>query len=348
MSVKKQHYAYMDGVRAAAIAAVVLIHALANIVNQSQSLSLSWQTANLLNLSLRWAVPVFIMISGALLLPKKSEQNSAFVVKRLQRLLIPFVVFVAIYFWWYNHLTFSISLMGYLEKVLVWGNPYYHLYFLYAIFGLYLITPALRVMVRGMSDRSLGILILVIILMSAYWSYTTSWYKQVFPRDTLMAVTHFIPYVGYYLLGYYLHVRYRLVKLGWWAVAGFGLLWFSLIATTHWFAAGGYSAKTMMLEDYASINVVVMAVLIFMGIKIWYNNKKIIDNPKWIKSLAAAALGIYLIHVMILETTARYLYESGYGGWTIVVGAFGVALLFSWALTVLIANVPKLKRVVGR
>ena len=50
------------------------------------------------------------------------------------------------------------------------GDPYYHLWFLYAILGLYLVTPALRLFVRSANQaQRLGVIAIGLILANVYF-----------------------------------------------------------------------------------------------------------------------------------------------------------------------------------
>lgn len=347
MSIHQSHWEYLDCLRAVAILGVVAIHALSNITNTAVEVSWSWQLASMLNLALRWAVPVFVMISGALLLSKPGEPAREFYSKRVKRLVVPALVWMGIYFVWFNRGEYSYLVRDYLVRVLVWGNPYYHFYFIYVMLGLYVVTPILRVVVQQVSWRLVGFFAVLFVLMTAYWSYAIAWFTWTFPRDTLMVVTHFLPYVGYFLLGYLLHTvdcgRYR-TKL--FLVSG-GLWLGAVMVTTFLFGQGGYSARSMMLEDYASLNVVVASVVVFVMIQTWYRSKKV-NNPRWLVSLTGASFGIYLMHVIILEWLVRQVRSMGMGEWVQVLVSGSVALVVSWVVVEILGRSTGLRKLVGR
>ena len=62
---------YMDGLRAAAMVGVILIHVCAKaataLAADGQALGVSWQLANLLDALGRFAVPAYLMVTGGLL-----------------------------------------------------------------------------------------------------------------------------------------------------------------------------------------------------------------------------------------------------------------------------------------
>nr|AEU10115.1 hypothetical protein PDP_0372 [Photobacterium damselae subsp. piscicida] len=90
---------FFDLLRCVAAIAVVIIHVLGPYREQLGQISqFDWITAIIFNSFSRWAVPVFILISGALLLsnPKPIEANY-FITRRVSKVLIPFVAWSLFY-----------------------------------------------------------------------------------------------------------------------------------------------------------------------------------------------------------------------------------------------------------
>ena len=82
---------YISNLRNIATFSVIFVHAAAIYVLNFQNISLeSWRIANFLDSFVRFCVPAFLMISGALLL-NKEEDITVFINKRLKRVLIPFI-----------------------------------------------------------------------------------------------------------------------------------------------------------------------------------------------------------------------------------------------------------------
>ena len=88
--------------RVGACLAVILLHLSATIVMERDLLgSIHWHISNAIDAATRWCVPVFVMLSGALLLdPKKHASPREFWTKRLSRLLPAILAWPAIYFAW--------------------------------------------------------------------------------------------------------------------------------------------------------------------------------------------------------------------------------------------------------
>ena len=139
-----------DILRILAACAVVMIHTAGAFIEAFDNNTTSFMIGNAFRSLSRFAVPVFFMISGALMLDEKKNIPAKKMMKSSFHILA---------------LTFSWSLiyaLGYhLIKPIVFGeaiiiadfldaffNGHYHMWFLYVLFGLYIITPILRLFVK--------------------------------------------------------------------------------------------------------------------------------------------------------------------------------------------------------
>lgn len=130
---------YISNLRNIATFAVILLHVTAPFVLQFNKISFaSWQLANLLDSMLRFGVPVFVMISGAVLLDR-SEPLSTFLSKRLKRVVLPFLFWSLVYFIFVYAGSFqkfsTLQLLQTLMNKLLKGT-YYHLWYVYMILGI--------------------------------------------------------------------------------------------------------------------------------------------------------------------------------------------------------------------
>ena len=139
-----------DLIRTLAIFLVILLHA-SNATLQLSSVSPSyWWTAAVYKSLAVYCVPLFVMLSGALLLQptKLNEPIRVFLKKRLSRLGLAFVFWSAIYTIWAFYVFHAPVTLGNIYQSIVkdlFTGVYYQFWFIYLIVGLYLITPILRV-----------------------------------------------------------------------------------------------------------------------------------------------------------------------------------------------------------
>lgn len=143
-----------DVARIVCVFAVIMLHAAAAGFGIFGARTIQWQICNIYNAFSRFAVPVFVMISGMFLLNGQREYpiGKLFGSKILR-------IAVAYLFW----ATFY-SILGVLEsssgeaypkssflyaffRGIVYGE--FHLWFLYMITGLYVVTPFLRAIVKN-------------------------------------------------------------------------------------------------------------------------------------------------------------------------------------------------------
>ena len=134
-----------DIIRTTAIFFVVCIHSM-GLVNEALSMESSIGWAHLTNALMGIiysGVPLFVMLSGALLLGKE-EPLKVFLQRRMQRVLIPFlvwsVVVYAILFWQDGGRSLTSFVCSYTVKSLTEG-VYGIYWYVYMLIGLYAITP---------------------------------------------------------------------------------------------------------------------------------------------------------------------------------------------------------------
>lgn len=138
-----QRIAYFDVLRILATFAVIVLHLSAQHWADTDVYSRAWQAFNLYDSAVRWAVPVFVMISGALFL-SGSQSIGHILKKNVSRLVTAFIFWSALY------AVFMVNFEGCPTTLILqqFLNGHYHMWFLFMIVGLYLIVPFLRPIVR--------------------------------------------------------------------------------------------------------------------------------------------------------------------------------------------------------
>lgn len=293
---------YADGLRTAAILAVVALHSSGIwVMNAPVIESLEWWTGHAVDSLSRWAVPAFIMLSGALLLdPERREGILLFYRKRFVRVVIPLLVFAPIYFYWaarYHGEVRTLAEMWLSFRQGLLQNP---LYFLFIIIGLYLIVPLLRVVVRKTPVQ-----ILWLVCLGLFWIPVSGW---LFAHIQLDSMTRFLPYIPYFLLGYLLRVE----RGGLWAIATSAA---AFLASGAWVIVKTYSlvqlygredGRSFALYDHFSVPVVIMSAAAFVLCRELLGRRL---SPALVRSFALigpATFGIYLVHALVLDVVYGY------------------------------------------
>ena len=188
--------AWISWSRVIAIVAVVIIHTAGSTAVADPATSAT-PLARVLDIGSIYAVPLFVMLSGALLLdPQRYRGAHEFWRKRAVRLL------PAIVFWhlWYLVLRLLRGERPTAGEVLHWvftGELYHQLYFLWIVLGLAVLTPALMPLVRRAGRRGTAV---VGVLAAGATAAGAALGLSTAPVQT--AVTWWLPYLGFYLLGW--------------------------------------------------------------------------------------------------------------------------------------------------
>lgn len=281
--------------RVIAAFAIVLLHASASAVTGWPFEMLGWWAGTIYNASTRWAVPVFVMLSGATLLaPERLGQSaSLFFQRRASRLLLPLCFWSLLYIGWtiWMHKAMGRDpLTSDTLLHLLWqGKPYFHLWFLFMLLGLYAITPTLRwLLVRATDRQALG-LALALLAFNAIADLLEA--SGIVPTVTDNVLTLWIAYVGYFLAGA-LFARGTLEipapKLL--CLAGFG----AVILGTYCLIPQQHAWVRLYSLDPLS------APVIFMSLAAFQLLSRARAMP-WISRMAPMTLGIYLLHPLIMD-----------------------------------------------
>ena len=200
----KDHDARLDLLRVAGAFAVVWVHVAADVVIASPDAhSPAWWIANVFDAAGRWCVPIFVMVSGALLLSRNIEGKiGSFYRRRAARVFPPLVFWTAFYILLQRHLGHAAPAMD-VAKTIVKGTPYSHLWYLYMIPGLYLVTPFLRPIVTGSSARTLSLFLVVAFTISSVETLLAC----VTPDRVTTFLPTFLPFVAYFVAGRYLYAQ---------------------------------------------------------------------------------------------------------------------------------------------
>lgn len=187
----------IDLLRVIAAFAVVWLHVSVWVVLGDPSVESPWWWAgNLVDSFTRWSVPVFVMISGALLLSAPPNSSPLdFWRKRMARLLPALVFWTLVYFAFRYFLEPPFGWKDAIKSLLK-GNAYYHTWYIYMLVGLTFITPYLQQLVRQLSQRALLYLILGCLLIAAG--------EFAYGGRIITFLPSFVPFIGYFLAGYYI------------------------------------------------------------------------------------------------------------------------------------------------
>jgi surface polysaccharide O-acyltransferase-like enzyme len=279
---------FIDYLRILAALGVVLIHTVADLsFSYGQIIGSKWWAANLISSMTHWAVPIFIMISGYLLLGSSRVQNrQEFYLSRLRRIGLPLFLWTIIYAVYYHFTRQDPLSFSFVLKRLVFDQPYEHLYFLIALLQLALITPFLTKIVKPLNTESLGWLTSLLIVIGIFW------------KPWRFIVPLFIPYLGLYLGGYWLKKKKFILKKEQFLIATSLLT--ALISIGTYFLVSNSSPDRNGLYFYTYFNP--LTIVFSFSIFIFFQNlEKVLPRKQLIANISSTTLGVYLIHPMVMD-----------------------------------------------
>lgn len=116
--------------------AVIVLHVAASKWYTTDIHAFEWEAINFYDSIVRWTVPIFVMISGALFLSRDIP------VRKIYSKYI-FRIFTAFVFWAFLHVCLDYVDMGILGIDFIQGR-FLHMWFLFIIAGLYMIVPFVK------------------------------------------------------------------------------------------------------------------------------------------------------------------------------------------------------------
>ena len=324
---------------------------------------------------LRPCVPLFVMITGPLLLPVRGHA-STFYKKRIPRVFYPFLIWSVLYnlFPWITGLlglnpqiildffpyageevmqqSFSVSLEYILMIPFNFSILAVHMWYIYLLIGLYLYLPVFSAWVEKASERAKLMFLLawgVTLLLPYYYQFVSNYLWGTCSWNSFGMLYAFAGFNGYLLLGHYLkNLEWSLKK-----TLAIGIPMFAagyavtFLGFRHITALPEYTDEMLELFfTYCSLNVVMMTIPVFMlAKKVKVNSERM---KKALANLTVCGFGIYMIHYFFTGPSVVLMRAIDMPiGLQIPVAAI-LAFAVSWGLVWLIYRAGKVaKYIVG-
>jgi surface polysaccharide O-acyltransferase-like enzyme len=318
----KKRIVYLDVVRVVACLMVIMQHSPMPSLGEDNSVLLS--AVSFLTYP---CVPLFFMVSGALLLPVEESSLGPlfFIRKRLSKVVFPTL------FWTFFYIIVGNQPIGWVNILSIPFSPQDHLilWFMYVLIGLYLISPIISHWLRHASKIELEFYL-------ALWFITLSFthLEKVLEiyEGYYNSLYYFSGYIGYYLLGYYLHTCNN----------GGGKLWVVVILLVVPIGIYGickYLGVPLSFSAYLSLFTAPMSISWFLGIKMLMCKYSLVDNMAHIvERVSSLSFGIYLMHIFLLKEISwkicDYLQLVGISQILLTIFVtFVLSFLFSWVIS---------------
>ena len=273
----------------------------------------------------RWAVPVFLMVTGALLLDPDKDVGWERLWRYIRRMLFVLATFGFVFCLIesvYDHHAVSFAVLGEALWHLVSAQSWGHLWYVYALLGLYALTPALHKLTELRNRRALEA-VLAVLYVVVLGGMTVLHVAQhtLFPRVNLL------PALFYYLLGWYTWAYLRL------DVRTVGLGVASVVALL---ACQALNHGEMALPQYCLA--ALYGVLVFLLFR-QYAVRPVEEVPL-VALLADRSFGVYVVHPLFLHVLVRVLDPLAFPPGVYEVLAFAVTLGGSLVLVDVVRRIP--------
>lgn len=333
----------LDVIRILAVLGVVCVHVLADHLGPQTPAAL-----HALRSLLSVAVPAFLMISGALNLAPSALRHGTgrFLGRRLRRLLPATVAWTAFYLLVMNMLV-SAEPTDWRGEVtrLVTAETYPHLYFLPVIIGLTVISPVLTAYLGDSARRAWltgAVCTAWAVVVMALPFLTEGLLGEAVVPLPMGALTYFLPYIGYYVLGraaWAAPVSPRSSRL---------LLLVAVPALTAATTWAYLSPATQsppgqaLLPTYFSPTVVLLSLALVIAV-MGQGREWTVDTRQEsiLRTLGDATFGVFLVHfaVLVALRSAGFPEQTLPGAITLII----LVVAVSTALTLLGKRIPGLR-----
>jgi len=330
---------WISNLRVIATLCVVLLHVASSaLYKYNQVPNSHWWIGNVYDSFARFSVPLFLMITGALLLGKQYSY-SIFLKRKVVRILWPFLFWTAIYII-YNFIE-PPKFFGKLETQTnfdwiiqqIRDGSSYHLWYVYMLIGFYIAIPLLNKLIIGVKNKYLLLFLIVWVIFITFSTSKNSAYNFEWNLWYIMG------YLGYVVLGYYLSIINTKSKpISALAVITFLIgLFITFYGTYYYTDMNGLFYKNYY--SYLTPNVLLMTASIFVLMK--NANINLPGVLKKIRDLIDKySYGIYLSHILVLNYLIMYGVD-----WDLIHPLIGIPLTAIITLIISVAIVYLIRKI---
>jgi len=340
MEMKKEPIAWVDLLRIIACFLVILSHSCDPFVAQFDAKYDEFLAGTFIGSIVRCCVPLFVMISGVLLLPVKMDMSS-FYSKRAKRILLPAI------FWalvlpvaYYLYLTYGVAqtvnlnivmedhtLNATLQKLYLFVFNFNYdiipLWYIYMLIGLYLFMPVISPWLAQASKKEIRLFLYIWVastllpymqmvapMLGYQGNYGNKGILGICDWNAYGTFYYFSGFLGYIVLAYYM-MRFPL-QWSWKKtlsvaiplfILGYAITTFGYIYTQKMFP-GSY-ANLEIIWLFSGINVMMMTFSVFIVMQ-----KIRITSSPILRTISGLTFGIYLCHFIFVQMGYDWIYTQ--------------------------------------
>ena len=343
---------YLDQLRSLAIICVIVGHVCTFFGEGSYT---NWIVSTSLISIVRVGVPLFLMVSGALLLNRQLNMK-IFFKKRARSVVVPFIcwtfifsVFGLIYF--SNFTGYELSIKYFIDVLFGFKGVSSISWFIWFLLGIYLLIPIVNSFILEKGNDVSKYLLLLIFIFSILFSlgFFTFEFKNLF-----RSIYYFVNAIAFYILGYY--IRYKEFNVSDKKLVIIGIVLFIFGASCNFYSMYtiGYGNWSINKLDFFNIFVIVETIGVFLVFR-YFNVKMISSKLKPLKetfmsklviSYSLCTFGIFFFHwILILYIAYNPFFEQFRVGKAYIwIPVFSISIaLLSWLVIWILSKIPILK-----
>lgn len=285
-----------------------------------------------------FAIPIFFMVNGFLLMRKK-EISYKYIVKKIYKIL------KIIFFW---NILLAVALFVFKHKIqnpfievarnLIQNGIFSQFWFFGALIIIYLMLPILHKKLDLKKHKSLLLILLIICVIIDIINIICGLKNENIFTEKIIQTFRLWTWLFYFLLGgyigrYQIEIKYKKIDRI--------LIFMVILVDIYQYIVGKYIFKRFQAEYfYDNLFIVIYVLLIWMKI---YNNPKCLNFQKYIEKMSKYIIGIYIFHpVVIMFVDKLYNFDNMF----INIGVLCFTIIVSSIITEIISRIPKIKEMV--
>lgn len=341
---KEDRKCFLDVLRLAATCAVVLLHTVTGVSDTHDMGGYPVEKTVFLILMdlITWCVPVFIMISGYLFLDAaKSLTWKEMLGKYCRRIVLALFCFgipYALLELMMEQKGFHVDMLGRSIWMVCTGRSWSHMWYLYLIILLYLLTPLLRMVLHRMPVWAVYLILAAL----AAGSSLLPFIKKAFGLETLPVLPDGGIYFFYYICGYLLGERKAVLRREQTGLIR-GIVLVLVAGMVFSRLAGGYHVQMAYNYPFTVALSLLLVILAQDREDIWRRK-----NTVPFRKAGELCFAVYLVHPLFLNILYKLFHVTPlhfFIGFSLPL-IFGAVLLASFAAAYLLHKIPPLHRYV--
>lgn len=296
----KKRIIYYDILKCTALLAVIMMHVIGNTINTFGLTGIYKNIYNIICNICYFAVPIFVMVSGALFLdPTKNIDINKIYKKYILRIILCILLFGLFYSGleiYFNTKIINLSLVITSLKNIIIGNLWSHMWYLYLILGLYILTPIFRVISTKSTKKEYQYFMIILFI----FTILISDLNNIFKTNIAFNILIINPYIFLYFLGDYLS-RYEIPQNIRIINYIFTILSIIIIIINNLFEI--FEPTLITYTCFLSFNITLTIFISFKKSKNIFKDKLNLA----ITNISECTLGIYLIHQFFINIIYKLL-----------------------------------------